>query len=136
MKRSAAGTLRSHAVNLRRVEPRMPRFSALTAEDCYDVLARSHVGRLAFITEGFIDIEPAHCAAANSWRRRSRIRIRRHFGRRFMDSTSTGSPGAWPSSAREAVSTPFRCRGPRRHRDGAEPGMERECARREQTRRG
>lgn len=44
-----------------------PVFARLTADDCDAVLRRNHVGRIAFVTGGIVDIEPVHFVAANSW---------------------------------------------------------------------
>jgi nitroimidazol reductase NimA-like FMN-containing flavoprotein (pyridoxamine 5'-phosphate oxidase superfamily) len=46
---------------------RKPVFTALTTKECQAVLARNHIGRLAFLNEGQVDIEPVHYAASNSW---------------------------------------------------------------------
>ncbi len=44
-----------------------PVFTALTDDECRAVLARNHVGRVAFLNERVVDIEPVHYAAADSW---------------------------------------------------------------------
>ena len=36
---------------------RRPMFAALDDEACWDLLARNHVGRLAFFNHGVVDIE-------------------------------------------------------------------------------
>ena len=46
---------------------RKPLFAALTVDECGEVLGRNHVGRLAFLNEGIVDIEPVHYIAADSW---------------------------------------------------------------------
>ena len=46
---------------------RKPVFTALTDQECRAVLSRNHVGRVAFLNDGVVDIEPVHYAAANSW---------------------------------------------------------------------
>lgn len=49
------------------MKQRQPVFTALTPDECQTVLARNHVGRLAFVTKNMVDIEPVHYAAADSW---------------------------------------------------------------------
>jgi uncharacterized protein len=44
-----------------------PQFFILTADDCADVLRRNHVGRLAFLNEGVVDIEPVGYVANDRW---------------------------------------------------------------------
>ena len=44
-----------------------PVFAHLTADECNAVLRRNHVGRIAFVADGIVDIEPVHFVAANSW---------------------------------------------------------------------
>ena len=44
-----------------------PRFAALTDDECTALLARNHVGRVAFFNHGVVDIEPVHYAAAGDW---------------------------------------------------------------------
>ena len=46
---------------------RKPVFTALTDEECRAVLSRNHVGRVAFLSDGVVDIEPVHYASTNSW---------------------------------------------------------------------
>ena len=46
---------------------RKPVFSALSDDECRAVLDRNHVGRLAFLNHGVVDIEPVHYIAADSW---------------------------------------------------------------------
>jgi nitroimidazol reductase NimA-like FMN-containing flavoprotein (pyridoxamine 5'-phosphate oxidase superfamily) len=46
---------------------RAPRFLILTSEDCRAVLDRNHVGRLAFINQATIDIEPIGYVARDKW---------------------------------------------------------------------
>lgn len=46
---------------------RKPVFLALTDEECRAVLGRNHVGRLAFINHGVVDIEPVHYIVGDSW---------------------------------------------------------------------
>ena len=46
---------------------RTPRFAMLSAEQCWAVLGRNHVGRIAFLNEGLVDIEPVSYAAGDSW---------------------------------------------------------------------
>lgn len=42
---------------------RKPVFAALSTEECWEVLGRNHVGRLAFFNHGVVDIEPVHYVA-------------------------------------------------------------------------
>ena len=44
-----------------------PQFSVLTATDCAKVLARNHVGRLAFRTHHSVDIQPVGYVASKDW---------------------------------------------------------------------
>jgi nitroimidazol reductase NimA-like FMN-containing flavoprotein (pyridoxamine 5'-phosphate oxidase superfamily) len=46
---------------------RHPVFSALTLEDCWALLQRNHVGRIAFLGHGMVDIEPVHYVANDAW---------------------------------------------------------------------
>ena len=46
---------------------RTPRFGILSAEQCLAVLGRNHVGRIAFVNEGLVDIEPVSYVAGDSW---------------------------------------------------------------------
>lgn len=48
-------------------KPRKPVFAALSADECWTVLDRNHVGRLAFFNHGIVDIEPVHYVASDSW---------------------------------------------------------------------
>lgn len=47
--------------------PRKPKFAALTEDECKAVLARNHIGRLAFFNHGIVDIEPVHYVANGAW---------------------------------------------------------------------
>lgn len=44
-----------------------PMFTALSEDSCRQLLARNHVGRIAFFNHGYVDIEPVHYVAADSW---------------------------------------------------------------------
>lgn len=44
-----------------------PVFLVLTDDDCDGVLARNHVGRLAFLREGIVDIEPLAYTFDDDW---------------------------------------------------------------------
>ncbi|MEX2177228.1 MAG: pyridoxamine 5'-phosphate oxidase family protein [Gemmatimonadaceae bacterium] len=44
-----------------------PQFLILTSSDCQDVLDRNHVGRLAFINQRTVDIEPIGYVARGNW---------------------------------------------------------------------
>lgn len=44
-----------------------PVFAHLTTDECNAVLRRNHVGRLAFVADGIVDIEPVHFVAVDSW---------------------------------------------------------------------
>jgi nitroimidazol reductase NimA-like FMN-containing flavoprotein (pyridoxamine 5'-phosphate oxidase superfamily) len=44
-----------------------PEFLELTAADCATVLERNHLGRVAFLRDGRVDIEPVGYAAQGDW---------------------------------------------------------------------
>jgi nitroimidazol reductase NimA-like FMN-containing flavoprotein (pyridoxamine 5'-phosphate oxidase superfamily) len=44
-----------------------PVFSALTVDECWAMLTRNNVGRIAFINDGIADIEPVHYVAGDPW---------------------------------------------------------------------
>jgi nitroimidazol reductase NimA-like FMN-containing flavoprotein (pyridoxamine 5'-phosphate oxidase superfamily) len=44
-----------------------PVFSVLTAGECRTVLGRNHVGRVGFLNDTIVDIEPVSYAATDSW---------------------------------------------------------------------
>jgi len=44
-----------------------PVFAHLTSAECDEVLRRNHVGRIAFLNDGIVEIEPVHFVASNSW---------------------------------------------------------------------
>lgn len=46
---------------------KLPAFSILTPVECADLLARNHVGRLAFRTERAVDVEPIGYVARENW---------------------------------------------------------------------
>jgi nitroimidazol reductase NimA-like FMN-containing flavoprotein (pyridoxamine 5'-phosphate oxidase superfamily) len=45
----------------------VPRFEDLSVDECRDVLARNHVGRLAFLRTGAVDIQPVAFVLRNNW---------------------------------------------------------------------
>ena len=49
------------------VQSKTPTFSALTPDECWTVLSSNHVGRLAFVNEKLVDIEPVSYAAEDGW---------------------------------------------------------------------
>ena len=44
-----------------------PQFLVLTAAECRSFLERNHVGRMAFLNEGSVDIEPISYVARGDW---------------------------------------------------------------------
>src|SRR5881227_630065 len=44
-----------------------PSFRELTREECDEILARNHVGRVAFTFHDRVDIEPVHYVYADGW---------------------------------------------------------------------
>lgn len=44
-----------------------PQFFVLTPDDCADLLKRNHVGRIAFLNDMDVDIEPVTYAANGNW---------------------------------------------------------------------
>jgi len=46
---------------------RRPAFTTLTHAECWKLLGRLHVGRLAFFNHGVVDIEPVNYVAKDSW---------------------------------------------------------------------
>lgn len=49
------------------MRPHAPVFTELMDDGCRAVLHRNHVGRVAFLNDRVVDIEPVHYAAADSW---------------------------------------------------------------------
>lgn len=49
------------------VKSKTPIFSALTSSECWTVLSTHHVGRLAFLNEKLVDIEPVNYTAETGW---------------------------------------------------------------------
>jgi nitroimidazol reductase NimA-like FMN-containing flavoprotein (pyridoxamine 5'-phosphate oxidase superfamily) len=45
----------------------MPEFSELREAEAIEVLRRNHIGRVAFIHEGRVDIEPLHYVYEDDW---------------------------------------------------------------------
>lgn len=50
-----------------RLADERPVFSQLSTTEAHSILARNHVGRLAYVVRGHIDIEPVHYVASQSW---------------------------------------------------------------------
>jgi nitroimidazol reductase NimA-like FMN-containing flavoprotein (pyridoxamine 5'-phosphate oxidase superfamily) len=48
-------------------EPKAPSFRELTRGECDELLARNHVGRIAFSYHDHVDIEPIHYAYEDGW---------------------------------------------------------------------
>ena len=46
---------------------RKPVFARLTAAESKALLRRNHVGRIAFVNQGVVDIEPVHFVTSTSW---------------------------------------------------------------------
>jgi len=44
-----------------------PRFRSLSADECSAILARNHVGRLAYAHENHVDIQPLHYVYHDGW---------------------------------------------------------------------
>lgn len=44
-----------------------PAFAVLSETECRDLLAKHHIGRLAFMNASRVDIEPVNYVAADSW---------------------------------------------------------------------
>jgi hypothetical protein len=47
--------------------PNSPEFTVLTTDECWSVLEQNHVGRIAFLNQGVVDIEPVHYVASDLW---------------------------------------------------------------------
>lgn len=47
--------------------PARPQFRELSRPECDAILARNHVGRLAYATRNRVDIEPLHYVYADGW---------------------------------------------------------------------
>ena len=45
----------------------LPKFRSLTDRECKAVLARNHVGRIAFVYRGAVDIAPVHYVTDDLW---------------------------------------------------------------------
>ncbi len=46
---------------------RVPTFRDLTTAECEELLRQHHVGRLAFLNDGSVDIEPIHYVFLDDW---------------------------------------------------------------------
>jgi hypothetical protein len=46
---------------------RSPEFLVLAPRDCRAILTRNHLGRLAFVHDGVVDIEPLGYASSRAW---------------------------------------------------------------------
>jgi nitroimidazol reductase NimA-like FMN-containing flavoprotein (pyridoxamine 5'-phosphate oxidase superfamily) len=44
-----------------------PAFRTLSGEECKEILARNHIGRIAYSRGNFIDIEPVHYVYQEGW---------------------------------------------------------------------
>ena len=67
-----------------------PQFRRLALEDCEAVLARNHVGRLAYALGGRVDIEPLHYVYSKGW-----IYGRTSYGTK-LEATGNNHYGWWP----------------------------------------
>jgi nitroimidazol reductase NimA-like FMN-containing flavoprotein (pyridoxamine 5'-phosphate oxidase superfamily) len=56
-----------------------PKFTKLTIAQCRELLAANHVGRLAFLRERHVDIEPLGYVSRGSW-----LFLRSAFGTKFV----------------------------------------------------
>jgi len=48
-------------------DPTHPRFRTLDRDECLAILARNHVGRLAYERQGHVDIQPLHYVYDDGW---------------------------------------------------------------------
>ena len=48
-------------------DPTHPRFRTLSREECIAILARNHVGRIAYAWRNHVDIEPLHYVYHDGW---------------------------------------------------------------------
>jgi len=48
-------------------DPTHPRIRALGRDECVAILARNHVGRIAYAWQNHVDIEPLHYVYADGW---------------------------------------------------------------------
>ena len=67
-----------------------PKFRRLSPEECKEILARNHVGRLAYALGARVDIEPLHYVYADGW-----IYGRTSHGAK-LDATGNNFYGWWP----------------------------------------
>jgi hypothetical protein len=58
-----AGHVRAYSLQM----TQSPQFVILTTSDCQEVLDRNHVGRLAFINQGTVDIQPIRYVSEGGW---------------------------------------------------------------------
>src|SRR5215213_396085 len=70
--------------------PNPPTIRALDRRECEEILARNHVGRLAYTRDGHVDIEPLHYVYSDGW-----IYGRTSHGAKWNAVTYTWAPVAF-----------------------------------------